>query len=360
MISRSWALAALMTLCLCAPAWAAPVTVQLRVEGASTTLFEGPVTTDAKTIQKESTGPHPCDGTNDGANPTPGPTMTTALEDGQGPGAYTWAGAWAPTLSDFSVDRIGPDANDNAANKYWGYALNFVAAVAGGCHVQVKAGDEVLFGYDFFSKAHVLRLTGPSTAVVGEPTTVRVVDGGDGSPIAGASVGGATTGLDGTAGVTFSSPGVQRLKAERADSVRSNALSIAVGAAAIATAQAAPTRVADRIPPRVLLTSLRANRRYRRGPRLLAGSVADDGGIHQSYFRLRRTARGGCSWYSAKRERFSRPGSCRRSRFNRLGDGRAFSYLLPERLPRGRYVLELKALDRALNVGSSRVRFRVG
>ena len=357
MISRSWALAGLMTLCFCAPAWAAPVTVQLRVEGASATLFEGPVTTDGKTIVDGPTepapGPHPCDGTNEGANPAPGPTMTSALDDGQAGDAYTWAGSWNVGLFDFSVDRIGPDAN--TATQFWGYALNFVTAGAGGCHIQVKAGDEVLFAYDFFSKTRVLRLTGPTSAVAGQPTTVRVVDGGNGSPVAGASVGGTTTAADGTATVTFSSDGVQRLKAEAAGAVRSNALSIAVGAGAQATAQA----VVDRTAPVIALSSLRAGARYRRGPRLLAGSVADAGGILQSYFRLRRTARGGCSWYSAKRERFTRPRSCRSARFNRVGDRGAFSYLLPERLPRGRYLLEVKALDRALNVSTRRVRFSV-
>ena len=48
----------------CATAHAAPVTVQLRVEGSATTIFEGPVTTDGKQLDKGG-GPHPCDGTNE-------------------------------------------------------------------------------------------------------------------------------------------------------------------------------------------------------------------------------------------------------------------------------------------------------
>ena len=356
MIFRSWALAGLMTLCFCAPAWAAPVTVQLRVEGATTTLFEGPVTTDGKTITKDGTGPHLCDGTNGGANPGPGPTMTSALDDGQQAGSYTWDGTWF-SFGDFGVDRIGPDAK--TATQFWGYTLNYAQVMLGGCQVRVKDSDEVLFAYDLFSKQHVLKLTGPAAASVGQPLTVRVVDGATNSPLPNVAVAGATTAADGTAHVTFDSAGVRRIKAERGDSIRSNGLSIAVGAAAQATAQAAPARVLDRTAPRVTLTSLRANARYRRGPRLLAGSVADAGGIHQAYFRLRRTARGGCSWYSAKRERFTRPGSCRSARFNRVGDRGSFSYLLPERLPSGRYLLEVKALDRALNVSTRRVRFSV-
>ena len=357
MISRSGALAALVTLCFCVPAWAAPVTVQLRVEGATTTLFEAPVTTDGKTIAKD--GAHRCDGTNNGANTTAGPTTITALDDG--------FSDWDGTFGDFGIDdyyvtRVGPDAATSTAS--WGIARNFTPLGSGGCQVAVAAGDQVLFAYDFFggppdyAARAFLRLTGPGVASVGVPVDVRIVNGRDGSPVAGASVAGATSGADGVARVTFGTGGVQRIKAEKAGAVRSNALSIAVGAAAQATAQV-PPRVVDRTAPRIALTSLRRNARYRRGPRILAGSVADDGGILQAYFRLRRTARGGCSWYSAKRERFSRPGSCRRARFNRVGDRGSFSYLLPERLPRGRYLLEVKALDRALNVSTRRVRFSV-
>ena len=63
---RIWASAALVALLACATAQAAPVTVNLRVEGSSSTIFEGPVTTDGKQIDKGD-GPHPCDGTNGGA-----------------------------------------------------------------------------------------------------------------------------------------------------------------------------------------------------------------------------------------------------------------------------------------------------
>src|SRR5262249_2278006 len=73
------ALAALALVTEAAPA--APATVHLRVEGSSATLFDGSVATDGKTLTKDGSGPHPCDGTNNGANPTPGPTMTAALDD---------------------------------------------------------------------------------------------------------------------------------------------------------------------------------------------------------------------------------------------------------------------------------------
>src|SRR3954465_5878841 len=57
------ALAVLALLAFAGTAAAAPVTVNLRVEGATRTLFEGPVTTDAKAAlaTPSSGGPHPCD-----------------------------------------------------------------------------------------------------------------------------------------------------------------------------------------------------------------------------------------------------------------------------------------------------------
>ena len=51
---------------------------------------------------------------------------------------------------------------------------------------------------------------------------------------------------------------------------------------------------------------------------------------------------------------------CGRGSFLRIGDRADWSYLLPKRLGRGRYVLEAKAIDGAFNRGAAaRVRFRV-
>ena len=86
-----------------------PVTVNLRVEGSSSTIFEGPVTTDGKQIDKGD-GPHPCDGTNGGANPSPVPTMTAALDDAPVPAG--WGAHGTRRFQDFLVERIGSEAQD--------------------------------------------------------------------------------------------------------------------------------------------------------------------------------------------------------------------------------------------------------
>jgi hypothetical protein len=366
----------LLMLALCAPAGAAPATVQLRVEGASSTIFEGPVTTDGKTIDKGD-GPHPCDGTNGGANPTAGPTMTSALDDASASGSFTWDGTWFDSLSDFGVDRIGPDAN--SSTQFWGYALNYIPSQIGGCQQRVETGDEVLFGYDFFSKTHLLKLAGPGKAAVGSPIVLTVSDGSDGSAIAGASVAGAPdsaiTGPDGSVGVTFDSAGLRLLKADRADSIRSNALRVCVsdtGAGdcgvppqTLGSPAAAAPGARDTKAPSARISGIRDGARYRRGPRLLRGTASDENGVSVVKLALRRHVAGRpCRWWSGRRERFVGNG-CHKRFFFAIGSDANWSYLLPHRLGPGRYVLDVKAFDRARNRderfvrGQNRVVFHV-
>ena len=380
--SRAALVVAALAVALCALAaqasFAAPVTVNLRVEGKDATLFEGPVTTDAKTLTKDASGPHPCDGTNGGANPTPGPTMTGALDDGTIAAGLTWDGTWFDGFDDFGINRIGPDASTNTA--FWGYALNYTPTQVGGCQQKVVSGDEVLFGYDFFSKAHLLNLTAPTTARAGEPVTVKVVDGQDSSNVAGASVGGTLTGADGTAQVTFSQTGSQSLKAERADSLRSNAVVVCVhsgdasacgsggsvgaggtvgGTGGTVGGTSSPL---DRRAAIASVTTVKNGRRYarRRAPRLLKGKVEPVGpGIEAIRMRLVRRSGKRCLYYSVKVERFRR-GSCSATWFfYRIGDRPEWEYLLPARLGPGSYTLEIVVVDRLGRSVETVVRFGV-
>jgi hypothetical protein len=340
---------------------AAPTTVQLRVEGASTTLFEGPVTTDAKTITKGA-NTLACDG----GGPDPGPTMTTALDDGSIAGGFTWD---ADFFGDFFVTRIGPDAQ--TADKSWGIAVNFVPAQVGGCQQQVRSGDEVLFagGYfggppDYASK-RLLKLIGAATTPVGQPVTVTVTDGQNGAKVAGASITGAAggaTGPDGQATVSLGSPGVKRLKAERSDSIRSNALDICVyepgSGACDSFVPPAAARVKDSRAPTARASSPRHRARYRRGPRLLQGTASDsESGIELVKLSLRRHTGEGCRWWSGTRERFV-GSNCHRKVFFGIGDDPEWSYLLPRPLGPGHYVLDVKVVDRSGNYEVARSRGR--
>jgi hypothetical protein len=219
---------ALVVCALVAPAAsAAPVTVNLRVEGVTSTIFEGPVTTDAHLVATPTDGqPRVCDGTSVGS--PSGPTATGALDDAARLAGFTWDGTWDSGFNDyFPYSRIGPDTVDPATH-FWSLWLNWNFAQAGGCGQRVNQGDEVLWAYEDFTQSPLLRLSGPGTALTGQPFTVRVVDGFDGSVEPGATVGGATTDAAGNASVTFTDAGVYRLKAQRPDAIRSNALVVCV------------------------------------------------------------------------------------------------------------------------------------
>ncbi len=140
-----------------APALAVPASLNLRIEGETSTIFEGPVTSDGHVVRPATGQARLCDGTNGGANPQPGPTPTSTLDDGARLDTFGWDGEYFDDFSDYLVSRIGPDsANDS---QFWGQYVNSEASQVGGCQEIVKTGDEVLWAYDAFSKERVLKLT---------------------------------------------------------------------------------------------------------------------------------------------------------------------------------------------------------
>lgn len=219
-----------------ATAVAAPTKVTVRVEGATKTIFEGAVTSDGHAITKDATGEHACDGTNGGVNPTPGATMTAALDDATRLAGLEWGATWDDGFQDFFVGSIGPDTADSS--NFWGYALNGVPTSVGGCQQQVESGDEVLFYYGG-TFDNILRASGPRKVRAGRRFDVKVRayvtsydSAGNAStevkPIAGARIGGKKTNSKGIATLRFKTTGTKRLKATRAKSVRSNQLAVKV------------------------------------------------------------------------------------------------------------------------------------
>lgn len=381
-------LAALAVLATASTALAAPVSVNLRVEG-STTPFEGPIATAAKTIDHDGSGPQPCDGTNAGYNPSPGPTATGALDDASLTGGFTWAGSWNSGYQDFFVTRIGQDDTPGDFSRTWALLINWKFAPEGGCHMQVQNGDDVLWAFTNYAEPF-LQLSGvPVRAATGEsvPVTVEQNDGnGARTPAVGANVAGTTTDAAGHASVSFADAGNYKLKAERSGSIRSNAATVCVyvpGSGDCGTDKApdssptsTPTEtpqpivapaVKDTTAPTVSVSSVQPNKKYKRGPRLISGSVEDTGGIQQVFLRLRSTDGGNltaasrCRWFSDKRGVFThRTVPCSRARYFRIGSNAKFSYLLPSRLGKGKYVLDVKVLDRSYNAGRDAVPFTVG
>ena len=385
MTLRIWAPAVLVALLVCATAQAAPVTVNLRVEGSAATIFEGPVTTDGKVITK---GPDTlaCDGTTNPGNPGPGPTVTSALDDGSIAGGFPWEASF---FNDFFVQSIAGEAS--TPSQSWGYALNYRAVDVGGCQQQVAGGDEVLFAFDFFggppdyAERPLLRLRGPGKVATGSPVALSADEFSlspatgqprdlQEGPAAGATVAGSQTDGSGGTTVSFASPGLQRLKAERAGSIRSNSVLLCVsdtgtgdcGVPSQLGSTADRGKVTDSAAPVARISGPRNGARYRRGPRLLKGLVEEDpSGVREVKIALRRHARGrSCQWWSGRRERFVGT-HCRKVFFFTIGSNRNWSYLLPRALPPGRYVLDVKAFDGRRNrdekfvPGKNRTEFEV-
>jgi hypothetical protein len=228
MNTRTGTLAVLAVLGCAAPAAAAPLQVKVRVEGAKKTILERTLTTGVHRVDGgDGTGPHKCDGTNGGAGTKSGPTPTSALDTALKRAKLTWSASFDSSFEDFIVSRIGPDAS--TSSKFWGVALRGVSLQVGGCQALVRNKNEVLWAYDMFSKKHLLRARGASRVRAGNLYKARVVDTDHGGvPVKGATIGGKKTDANGVAEFRFAKPGTKRLKARKADSVRSNQLVVHV------------------------------------------------------------------------------------------------------------------------------------
>jgi hypothetical protein len=221
---------ALILLSLTVPASAAavPVTVNLRVEGPTRTVFDGPVTTDGHNVTTATAGSHTCDGTNGAAEPAPGPTATAALDDAARLAGFTIDGPYGNFgIDDYFIERVA-DQRIDPSSGYWSLWINHVFSDLGGCQKRVLAGQDVLWAGIPFSVNVPLKLEGPGTGVAGRPVTVRVIDGQTGAPQQGATVAGASTGADGRATVSFDLRGIYRLKAEKPGMIRSNTIVLCV------------------------------------------------------------------------------------------------------------------------------------
>jgi len=233
-IRRSLLPACAIALALTLPAAvsAAPTAVDVRIEGKTSTIFDGPVTTDGKTVTTASGGTHACDGTNAGASPVPAATATSALDDAAIKGGFTWDATWYAAGSEYFISRIAGESEIDApfppGGQYWGLFLNGETTFVGGCQSLVNAGDEVLWVFDAFNKIGTLRLAVPSATQPGVPVVATATDIPTGAPVVGATIGSATTGDDGAASLSFSEEGIYLVKADKSDYVRSRTTRVCV------------------------------------------------------------------------------------------------------------------------------------
>jgi hypothetical protein len=339
---------------------AAGPSVTVRVEGAAGTLLER-----TRVTLPDAAAP-PCDAPH---------TAAAAIE------AAT-VGNW--DRQEF-VQTILGETHAFADSDYWAEWVDRGAGPRRGsgiCADVLAEGDEVLMLVDrapppaFAPTVFPLDLEGvPPVVRRGQAVTVTVVEytsatgapgEGERTPVAGATVTGggasATTGPDGRATLVLSQSGA--VKATRPGNAASGAEPVSV-----VDAEAAPppvTPLADRAGPVARIAGIRDGQRFRRrrAPRLLRGTVdADPSGLRAVKLRLTRQTGGRCWYFSGTRERFLRRRCGTRHAF-RVGEAARWSYLLPARLPRGRYVLDAYAIDRAGNRdqlarGRSRVVFYV-
>ncbi len=405
-LSRGLLAAACASALLASPASAADVTV--RVEGAGgTSVPETRVTLPGPAVDKTAQGGTTCSAASAGS----------ALEAATG-------GDWGGRADSQGqrVERIRNETHllgDEYDGIYWAVYVNDRASSQGICQFEPQQGDELLIFpacggattgcYDGvpldFDAPRIVRpgqgfeisVRETETTYGGPPDYQATTTTG---PSQGATIGGgdapATTNADGKATVVVSRRGEARLRASKGSRVpEDQTVCVTDGADGFCgtttpsgetapgqpaqTAAGAPARVPDRTSPLALITGVREGQVFSRAraPRVLRGQVGepagaaralrpDASGILMVKLRLTRTDRGRCSTFSGSRERFvRRPCGAAKGFWFRIGDRASWEYQLPSRLPRGRYVLDVNAVDREYNRddkrkrGQNRVVFRV-
>jgi hypothetical protein len=366
-----------------------PANVTVRVEGDADTLVpRTALTTTTTPVIK------------DGVNACSGTSAAGALEQAT---AGDWTGVWDSGFATYRLDAVKGETHLFGSGEFWSIFVNGAPASSGLCGLDLQARDELLFAPEpeAGDQRNPLALQGvPSTVGPGQAVSVKVVGyvttfgpppdfaaSTQAVPVAGATVSGggtsATTGADGSAQLTLSPRGPAGLRATHSGDIRSATESVCVtdgsdgacGTTTPVTTPAAPCLTSgddgncgttDRRAPRGRIASIRNGRHFAKGkgPRVLSGSVtADPSGIADVRLRLTLNDHGRCATYDGRSERLVTLRRCgaTRGKWFSAGDREQWSYLLPAKLGRGRYVLDVQARDRAGNVDTllQRTRSRV-
>jgi hypothetical protein len=374
------ALAALLTATLLAPlaGAAGPANVTVRVEGEAQTLLpRSAVATDTTPVLVE--GGNSCPGTSAGG------AVSKAVAGDLG-GSWGAFGFLLKTVKGETHDD--PFPADPA--QYWSFWVNYRYQDQGLCGTELQEGDDVLLFVDCFSQAtdcsrSPLRITDvPATVAPGQAITMKLdefvtsYDPGSQTtstmqePAEDATISAAgqtaTTGADGRAQLSFSTPGAVSIAATKPGRVRTAALTcVTTGNDGNCGTQLPPTAVLgtqrpdDKIAPVASFSRLTDGKVYRRrhAPRKLEGTVTPDpSGLLSVRLSILRQVGERCWAFDGAEERFERHRCGGRSSF-RIGDRAEWSYLLPRRLARGRYTIRAGAIDKAGNDSVSQVGIRV-
>jgi opacity protein-like surface antigen len=380
-------LLATAVLAVCASS-AEATTVSVRVSAVGpTSLPRTAVTMPATAPVKDG---HECSAT------TAGAALDAAVGD------PNWAAHWNSSFGELQLDSIYGEAHPFGSHLFWAVYVDGKSALDGLCNVDVAQNDYVQYialcdpfdpptdGSPCYGEP--LQLQAPASAAPGAPLDLTVTesqtDNSSGvttiAPSSGATVSGgggqATTDAQGHATLTPSTRGPVTIRATKGNRVDDSAVTcISDGADGYCgsatpgdTVPPAPTAPApDTKPTYGFIKSIREHQHFRKGhgPRELKGtSDPDPSGLKDVQIRLTKrlppTAAGNrCDTFSEQRLRFVRMKRCgaRRGTWFSIGSKADWSYLLPKKLGRGRYVLDLKTIDGAGNadVQLARTRNRV-
>jgi hypothetical protein len=367
---------------LAAPALAGPANVTVRVEGQDQTLVPRiAVRTTDTPVAAEPGGTRSCKGTG---------AMGAIHQATGGDYAGEWSGIGYLLTTVKGEFHYDPFPADPA--RYWSFWVNYRHMDVGLCDpsVELQEGDDVIILVDCFSakaaceSAQPLRLSNvPPTVAAGRPVTLNVEEYGVedpnafptvtiSRPAAGATVsaGGqtVTTAADGTATLTFANPGPVSITVTKPNRIRTAGVTcVTSGSDGNCGTQLPPGTPLgtgdpdDKTAPVATFSGLRKGKIFsrKRAPRELRGTVsADPSGIKAVRLSILRKRRGRCWAFDGASERFKRH-RCGGSRSFRIGDRAEWSYLLPNRLPRGRYTIRVIAIDNAGNDSATETRIRV-
>jgi len=374
-----------------------PATVTVRVVGltGTTLLPQTQVTTTTTPIDSDGEPADLCSGTSAGG----------ALYDAT---RGNWVVKYDGAELGYEIDGIQGlnfPPFSSTPDAYWSFWVNDASEEVGACGQELAAGDNVVFfaqcdglGTDCptskTAPEHFLTETAPSTAQLGAPVTVTIGSLNTGTGKAESSIPGGVTvsagslsaaaNAQGVATLSFPAAGTYTIQASAPDSVPSDPHTVCVhngeDGTCGTTLPACPAATSGcevpvlkgpphqpSLPDVTRAGGVLDGHVYpRRGaPRILQGSVEVGTGntLREVRIALERRARGRCFAFSGRRGAFVHA-SCRKPRFFDVADTTSFSYLLPARLPRGRYVYDIEAVSDAGDVtalakGQSSVAFTV-
>jgi hypothetical protein len=376
---------------------AGPANVTVRAEGTSGPVIPvSQLTTTSTPVAKD--GSHSCTGT----------SAAGALEQATG---GDWGGPYYSSFNDYGVERVKAENYPFSQQEYyWAVYVNDVAA-AGICSAELSTGDELLLAKTCGSattgcySGDVLSARAATTTVTpGAPVGFYVEQVSNGyaatppydqfssrAPSAGAVLRAgamtATTDAGGHATLALTDRGPQTVRVTKgtnnvpdeipvcvtdgADGFCGNAKPTEAGAPCVTTGDDGRCGSPDKRAAYGFVTGVKEGQKFGagKGPRELTGRVDQDpAGVADVQVRLTSKSGKSCLTFDGKREAFKPMNKCGavHGTWFSVGSSGDWRYLLPKRLGAGRYVLDVRVIDKAGNRddklarGRNRVVFQVG